>query len=59
MVGRDDPMQDALLVADEEMMEVNDGAGNDGRRPSIFNRLSNFCPALKYKSIVEYSLSLR
>lgn len=33
MVGRDDPMQDALLVADEQILEIDSGAGDDGRRP--------------------------
>ena len=32
MVGRDDPMQNALLVGDEEVLEVDGGAGDDGWR---------------------------
>ena len=33
VIGRDDPMQDALLIADKQMLEIDDGAGDDGRRP--------------------------
>jgi len=32
MVRRDDPMQDALLVGDKEVLEVDGGAGDDGWR---------------------------
>jgi len=32
MVRRYDLMQDALLVADEKVFEVDGGAGDDGRR---------------------------
>ncbi len=32
MVWRDNPMQNALLVGDEEVLEVDGGSGDDGRR---------------------------
>ena len=32
MVRRDDSMQNALLVGDEEVLEVDGSAGNDRRR---------------------------
>ena len=32
MVRRHDSMQNALLVGNEEMFEIDDGAGNDSRR---------------------------
>jgi len=32
VVGRDDTMQDALLVSDEEVLKVDSGAGDDRRR---------------------------
>ena len=31
MVGRDDSMQHALLVADKEMLKIDGGAGDDRR----------------------------
>jgi hypothetical protein len=33
MVRRDDPMQDALLVADKEVLEIDGGVGDDRRCP--------------------------